>query len=236
MSNVRRRPQPWRCLAGVGVLLLGAAWAQGQSAGSATRPLVRLKTTLGDLVIALYNETPQHRDNFLKLAREGAFDSLLFHRVIPGFMAQSGDPDSRTAAPGTALGQGGPGYTLPAEIMPALIHKRGAVAAARQPDEVNPERRSSGSQFYIVQGRTFAADDLERVAERNARFGTPVRYTEQQRRIYAQEGGTPHLDGAYTVFGEVVEGLEVLDAICAAPCDARDRPLQDIRIFARPLE
>lgn len=236
MSNVRRRPQPWRRLAGAGVLLLCAAWAQGQAGATATRPLVRLKTTMGDMVIALYNETPQHRDNFLKLAREGAFDSLLFHRVIPGFMAQTGDPDSRTAEAGKALGQGGPGYTLPAEIVPAFIHKRGAVAAARQPDEVNPDRRSSGSQFYLVQGRTYAADDLERVAERNKRFGTPVRYTEQQRRTYATEGGTPHLDGAYTVFGEVVEGLEVLDAICAAPCDGRDRPLQDIRIFARPLE
>lgn len=236
MSNVRRKPQPWRCLAGAAILAVSAVLGQAPPTPLATRPLVRLKTTKGDMVIALYNETPAHRDNFLKLAREGALDSLLFHRVIPGFMAQTGDPDSRTAAPGTALGQGGPGYTLPAEIVPALIHKRGAVAAARQPDEVNPERRSSGSQFYIVQGRTFAADDLERVAERNARFGTPVRYTEQQRRIYAQEGGTPHLDGAYTVFGEVVDGLEVLDAICAAPCDGRDRPLQDIRIFARPLE
>jgi len=189
---------------------------------------------MGNMIVALYNETPQHRDNFLKLARSGAYDSLLFHRVIPGFMAQTGDPESKHAKPEAALGQGGPGYTLPAELVPAFIHKRGALAAARLPDDQNPERRSSGSQFYIVQGRPHEAADLERVMERNARYGTPVSYTEEQRRIYATIGGAPHLDGAYTVFGEVVEGLEVLDAICNALCDGRDRPLKDIRIFVRP--
>ncbi|MFZ1694818.1 MAG: peptidylprolyl isomerase [Flavobacteriales bacterium] len=198
------------------------------------RPLVEVRTTMGNMIVALYNETPQHRDNFLKLARSGAYDSLLFHRVIPGFMAQTGDPDSKLAGPEIALGQGGPGYTLPAEVVPGFIHMQGALAAARLPDDQNPERRSNGSQFFMVQGRRHQSDDLTRVMERNARYGTPVNYTEEQRRTYATIGGAPHLDGAYTVFGEVVEGLEVLDAICNALCDGRDRPLKDIRIFVRP--
>lgn len=239
MPNVRlgrngaqraRRLALWACGAGIGML----TWAQGDPAPR--RALVSIRTDLGTMVVALYNETPQHRDNFLKLARAGAYDSLLFHRVIPGFMAQGGDPDSRRAAPGAALGLGGPGYTVPAEIVPGLIHKRGALAAARQPDQVNPERRSSGSQFYIVQGMPYQPADLERVAERSARMGTPVAYTEEHKRIYARQGGAPHLDGAYTVFGEVVEGLEVLDAICKQPCDGRDRPVKDIRMFIKPLE
>jgi peptidyl-prolyl cis-trans isomerase B (cyclophilin B) len=197
--------------------------------------LVEVRTTMGNMIVALYNETPLHRDNFLKLARSGAYDSLLFHRVITGFMAQSGDPDSKRATPSAPLGQGGPGYTLPAEIDGRFIHKHGALAAARLPDEVNPERRSSGSQFYLVQGRTHNAEELDRTMQRNARYGTPVSYSAEQRSIYAEQGGAPHLDGAYTVFGEVVEGLEVLDAICNALCDGQDRPLKDIRIFVRPL-
>lgn len=189
---------------------------------------------MGNMIVALYNETPLHRDNFLKLARAGAYDSLLFHRVITGFMAQAGDPESKHAAPGTPLGQGGPGYTIPQEIDPRFIHKRGALAAARSPDEVNPERRSNGSQFYLVQGRMHNREELERTVQRNARYGTPVSYTNEQRGVYAEQGGAPHLDGAYTVFGEVVEGLEVLDAICNTLCDGQDRPLKDIRIFVRP--
>jgi cyclophilin family peptidyl-prolyl cis-trans isomerase len=188
------------------------------------------------MILALYNETPQHRDNFLKLVREQAYDSLLFHRIIPGLMAQGGDPDSKRAAAGAALGQGGPGYTIPSEIIPGLVHTKGALAAARQPDQVNPEKRSSGSPFYIVQGKEFEAAELDQVVARSARYGTTLTYSEEQKKAYARDGGAPHLDGAYTVFGQVVEGLEVLDAICAVACDARDRPIKDIRMFMRVLE
>lgn len=205
-----------------------------QPTAAPTRALVEIRTDLGPIVVALFNETPTHRDNFLRLARAGAYDSLLFHRVIPGFMVQGGDPDSRRAAPGAALGQGGPGYTLPAEIVPGLIHRQGALAAARLADDVNPDRRSSGSQFYIVQGKAWQGPELERL---NARKGAEaIPYSEEERRIYATQGGAPHLDGAYTVFGEVVEGLETVDAIAKTACDARDRPLQDIRMFMRILE
>lgn len=220
------------------LLFLGAHGTKtvAQATAAPTRPLVQLRTELGTLILALYNETPQHRDNFLKLVREHAYDSLLFHRVIAGFMVQGGDPDSKRAAEGAMLGQGGPGYTVPAEIIPGLIHKKGALAAARQADQANPERRSSGSQFYLVQGKTYQPTELDQVVARSARYGTPITYTEEQKKTYASVGGTPHLDGAYTVFGEVVEGVEVLDAIAAQPCNGRDRPLEDIRIFMRVLE
>lgn len=220
------------------LLFLGAHGTEtvAQATAASTRPLVQIRTELGTLIVALYNETPQHRDNFLKLVREHAYDSLLFHRVITGFMVQGGDPDSKQAAAGTMLGQGGPGYTVPAEIIPGLIHKKGALAAARQADQVNPERRSSGSQFYLVQGKTYQQAELDQVMARSARYGTPIAYTEEQKKTYASVGGTPHLDGAYTVFGEVVEGIEVLDAIAAQPCDVRDRPLEDMRMFMRVME
>lgn len=203
----------------------------------AQRPQVEIRTTAGTMVVELYNETPQHRDNFLKLVKEGYYDSLLFHRVIPGFMVQGGDPGSKQAPPGTPLGSGGPGHTVPAEIVPGAIHKKGALAAARQGDDVNPERRSSGSQFYIVQGRTFQAADLDRVAERNRRPAVPydVTYSEADRRVYATQGGAPHLDGGYTVFGEVVEGLDVIDRIALLPCDQMDRPTTDVRMFLRVI-
>ena len=136
------------------------------------RPLVEIRTDLGTVVVALYNETPEHRDNFLKLVGEGFYDSLLFHRVVPGFMVQGGDPDSRHARQETMLGNGGPGHTLPAEIVPGFIHRKGALAAAREGDDTNPEKRSNGSQFFIVQGRTYNGADLDRMAERNARMGT----------------------------------------------------------------
>jgi len=200
------------------------------------RPLVEIRTELGTMVVALYNETPIHRDNFLKLVKEGAYDSLLFHRVIKGFMLQGGDPESRYAKPGTPLGTGGPGYTLPAEIVPGLVHERGSLAAARQGDQVNPERRSSGMQFYIVDGRTYDAADLDRMAERAARSGDSITYTAENKAAYAREGGTPHLDGAYTVFGKVVAGQDVIDAIAAVPCDGRDRPMKDLRMTMRIVE
>ncbi len=227
-----------RALALCCLLFLGAHGhrTHAQDGTVPVQALVQIRTELGTMVVALYNETPLHRDNFLALVRERAYDSLLFHRVIPGFMVQGGDPDSRHAAAGAALGQGGPGYTIPAEIVPGLVHKKGALAAARQADQVNPDRQSSGSQFYLVQGKTFQPTELDQVMARNARYGTPVTYTEEQRKTYATRGGAPHLDGAYTVFGEVVEGLDVLDAIAARPCDARDRPLEDIHLFMRVLE
>lgn len=215
------------------LLFVGGSHAQDKTTEKRVR--VEIRSTAGTLVVELFNETPRHRDNFIKLVKEGAYDSLLFHRVIPAFMVQGGDPESKRSEAGTALGNGGPGYTLPAEIVPGLIHRRGALAAARQPDPVNPERDSNGSQFYIVHGKTFQPRELDLLAQRSARMGTPVSYTSEQQAIYASEGGAPHLDGAYTVFGQLVEGFEVLDAIAAQPCDPRDRPLSDIRIFMRVL-
>jgi len=217
-----------------GLIPLGGLLAQ--STGTARRPHVEIRTEMGTVMVALYNETPLHRDNFLKLVKGAAYDSLLFHRVIPGFMVQCGDPLSKLAAEGAMLGNGGPGYTLPAEIVPGLIHKRGALAAARQGDEDNPERRSNGSQFYIVQGEPFSPEELQQVEQRSARHGLAVTYTEVEERTYATAGGAPHLDGGYTVFGEVVEGMAVIDALAGRPCDARDRPLKDIRMFMRVLE
>ena len=189
---------------------------------------------MGNITIALFDETPLHRDNFIKLAREGAYDSLLFHRVIEDFMIQAGDPDSRHARPGQYLGEGGPGYDLPAEICyPKLRHVRGAVAAAREADDVNPERKSSGSQFYIVWGKMQTGRTLGR-----ARFqveeatGGKQTITPEVEEDYYLHGGTPHLDGAYTVFGEVVEGLDdVVYSIQMAVTDDNDRPFDDIRIL-----
>lgn len=238
MPNVTMCPNPVQRMLLMALLLMGSytTKTQAQAEGAPKQPLVEIRTELGTMVVALYNETPQHRDNFLKLVREHAYDSLLFHRVIQGFMVQGGDPESKRAGAGAALGQGGPGYTVPAEIVPGLVHKKGALAAARQSDQANPERRSSGSQFYIVQGKPFSASELDQIAQRSARYGTPITYSETQKGTYAKAGGAPHLDGAYTVFGEVVEGLHVIDAIAAQPCDGRDRPLKDIRMFMRVLE
>ncbi len=239
MPNVSAGPIAGQCPR---LLLALCAWlaigsmTRAQSPLAPVRPLVEVRTELGTVILALFNETPVHRDNFLKLVREHAYDSLLFHRVIPGFMVQGGDPDSRTAQPGALLGNGGPDYTLPAEIVPGLVHTRGRLAAAREGDHMNPDRRSNGSQFYIVQGKTFAPDELAMVAARAERNGTTVRYTEDQVKDYAEQGGAPHLDGGYTVFGEVVQGMEVVDAIAKVECDGRDRPLKDIRMYMRVLE
>lgn len=192
---------------------------------------VVLRTTAGDIRLLLDGRTPRHRDNFLGLVRTGFFDSLLFHRVIAGFMIQSGDPDSRHAAPGAPLGEADAGYTLPAEILyPALAHTRGALAAARTGDDTNPGRRSSGSQFYLVWGRTFADDELQALARRT---GTPQ--PDSLRRLYATLGGTPHLDGQYTVFGRVAEGLDAVEAIQRAATGPDDRPLADIRILSAAI-
>lgn len=189
---------------------------------------ILISTPLGNMTAILYNETPVHRDNFVKLVKEGFYDGTLFHRVIKDFMIQGGDPISKNAAPAQPLGTGGPGYTLPAEFHPALIHKKGAIAAARTSDNVNPERRSSGSQFYIVQGKKITPSELNVMAIRNG-----ITYTPEQIKIYETIGGTPFLDQQYTVFGEVIEGLEVIDAIASVPTEGQNRPLKDIKMTIR---
>lgn len=197
------------------------------------RPEVLIETTMGNIRVALYNETPLHRDNFLKLIREyHYYDSLLFHRVIPDFMIQAGDPYSKNAPKGAVLGDHSLDYTIPAEIrLPQIYHKRGALAAAREPDMVNPKRESSSSQFYIVYGRKQDERGLQRGRD-NLRqlFGDSIQMTNEMREVYTTVGGTPHLDGGYTVFGEVLEGMDVVDRIQRVERDANDRPLEDVRI------
>lgn len=186
---------------------------------------VKIETSYGDMVVKLYNETPLHRDNFVKLVKEGTYDDLLFHRVIGNFMIQGGDPNSRNAKPGQMLGDGQLGYTIPAEFVPGLFHKKGALAAARQGDEVNPEKASSSCQFYIVQGDLWDEGRLKMVEQRYGKSFTP-----EQAQVYATVGGTPFLDGDYTVFGEVVEGMEVIDAIAAVQTDRMNRPIKDVKM------
>lgn len=232
---------------------------------------VKIETTLGDIIVRLYDETPIHRDNFVKLVKEGYYDGTLFHRVIKDFMIQGGDPDSKGAPAGKMLGVGGPDYTLEAEIKNNLYHKRGALAAARQGDEVNPERRSSGSQFYIVWGQVYKENQLNQlgkqirmqkvqdafndlakarreeimqmrrernraglqelqdqlIAEAENKVGKQG-LTDEQMQLYSTVGGTPHLDGQYTVFGEVEEGLNVVEQIQNTATGRADRPTNDI--------
>lgn len=193
---------------------------------------IELVTTEGTIVLRLSDSTPLHRDNFLRLAKARYFDSVLFHRVIKGFMIQAGDPASKQAAAGVPLGNGGPDYTVPAEFVSTLFHKKGALAAARAGDNVNPEKRSSGSQFYIVQGRTFTDAQLDSI-ERARLQGRKL--SPERREYYKTIGGTPQLDGNYTVFGEVVSGQEVVDKIASVATSKgkdRDRPLQDVRIVS----
>ena len=195
---------------------------------------VMLETTKGNIELKLYNETPLHRDNFKKLVKEGAYDSLLFHRVIRDFMIQGGDPDSKRAQSGAELGEGDKPYTLPAEfrLEEGIYHRRGVLAAAREGDDVNPEQRSSAMQFYIVWGKIYDDEGLDKIQERlDARTGGRVKMTPEMRETYKTVGGTPHLDGQYTVFGEVVSGLDVVDAIQQVPTDENDRPLEDVRIL-----
>lgn len=235
---------------------------------------VKISTALGDIVVRLYDETPAHRDNFLKLAREGFYDGTLFHRVIKDFMIQGGDPQSKGAPAGMALGSGDAGYTLPAEFNPALFHKRGALSAARLGDEVNPERRSSGCQFYIVWGKKYSQGEMGQMArqvemqaqqgvfdslvrqhrdeimqlrrdrdrdglmalqekliaqtEKTVREQGLGKMSDAAKEVYTTVGGTPFLDGQYTVFGEVESGLDVVEDIQQAATDGRDRPLTDI--------
>ncbi|KAB2859785.1 MAG: peptidylprolyl isomerase [Flavobacteriales bacterium] len=193
--------------------------------------LILISTSFGDIKISLYNETPKHRDNFIKLVKEGTLEGTLFHRVIKDFMIQGGDPDSKNAVAGATLGEGGLGYTIPAEFVPTLIHKKGVLAAAREGDAVNPEKASSSCQFYLVQGRKFTREEIDKMLKgKNARRDTKITYTEEQYKTYETIGGTPHLDMDYTVFGEVIEGLEVIDKIAEVKKDKRDRPLEDIKM------
>jgi len=235
--------------------------------------LYKLETEYGDMVFKLYDATPLHKENFIKLIEQGYFDDLLFHRVIDGFMIQGGDPNSRDAEPGKMLGDGGPDYTIPAEFVDTIFHKKGVIAAAREGDDVNPEMRSSASQFYIVQGTVFSDEDIEKIenrinasrlekltskyieeakheayntggtidyqvilpearkkAEEDFKTEGYFRVPESKRKVYQTLGGTPHLDNAYTVFGEVIKGLEVIDKIASVKTDKNDRPIKNIKM------
>ncbi len=243
---------------------------------------VKISTTLGDIKVRLYDETPLHRDNFLKLASEGFFNGTLFHRVIKDFMIQGGDPESKGAPAGKSLGSGGPGYNVPAEIRPALFHKRGALSAARLGDEVNPAKESSGSQFYIVWGKVYKVAELKQLEhqmkmqqeqnifnalamehreeimnmrrnrdreglmelqdklakmamEKSKELGAPA-FTQEQVEVYTTQGGTPFLDGGYTVFGEVEEGLDIVEAIQNAETSMGDRPKTDVVMTVTVVE
>ena len=216
------------------LLFLLLTIALGASAQTdSLRHEVLLETDSGNVRIQLYNETPQHRDNFLRRVRQHDYDGVLFHRVIGDFMVQTGDLGSINAPQGKLLGDTPESYSVPAEIhFPQLFHKRGAVAAAREGDNVNPERHSSSSQFYIVWGRVWDDATLDKVQQRIDQYtqGT-VKLSPEQREVYKTLGGTPHLDGSYTVFGEVVEGLDVIERIEKAATDDHDRPLNDIHVI-----
>jgi cyclophilin family peptidyl-prolyl cis-trans isomerase len=249
--------------------------------------LVSITTPYGEIIVKLYDSTIKHKENFTKLADAGYFNGTLFHRVIQDFMIQGGDPDSKNAMPGALLGEGDTNYTIPFEYVPSYLHKRGAFAAARESDDVNPLKASSASQFYIVKGKVFTNDELDavelKVERRTKQYimmellkkegkedelkafrqmtdkrdtanirqiinkyrnaveaqymrTKPFKLTEEQRRVYTTVGGTPHLDGAYTVFGEVVSGMEIVDQIAAVQTDTNDRPVQDIRISIKVVK
>ena len=247
----------------------------GNAQNNANGPVVQIKTEFGDIKVVLYNETPKHRDNFLKLAKEGFYDGTLFHRVIKDFMIQGGDPDTKTAQPGQKLGNGGPGYTIDPEFNPKFLHKRGALAAARLGDNINPGKKSSGSQFYIVQGQVIPPNQVSAFVEdqnkelpqkimnqlasakkdslmlfqkNNDKSGfdklverikheamakaaqNPYKLTDEQYHLYTTIGGAPSLDGEYTVFGEIIEGMDVADKIAAQETGANDRPVKDIKM------
>ncbi|HEY9533989.1 MAG TPA: peptidylprolyl isomerase [Mucilaginibacter sp.] len=193
---------------------------------------VRISTAYGSCIIRLYNETPKHRDNFIKLAKQGFYNGTLFHRVIQNFMIQGGDPDSKDTTknkPGAELGNGDVGYTVPAEFNDSLYHKRGVLAAAR---DDNPEKASSGCQFYIVEGKRFTDADLDKLIA-TRRMGRPI--PKSQREVYETVGGTPHLDQNYTVYGEVVTGIDMVDRIAGVKKDERDRPLVNIPMIVTVL-
>ncbi|XZF13069.1 peptidylprolyl isomerase [Chitinophagaceae bacterium MMS25-I14] len=198
------------------VFLSAAAWAQKNK--------VIITTEYGKIEMELYDKTPKHRDNMIKLIKEKFYDGTLFHRVIPGFVIQGGDPDSKTATAGKQLGEGDVGYKIPAEINDEYYHQRGALAMAR---DNNPEKASSGCQFYIVVGKKFTDAELDQVQQRSGR-----KFTAEQRETYKTKGGVPHLDGGYTVFGMVTEGMDVVDKIVNEPRDASDRPNKDVKMLS----
>lgn len=191
---------------------------------------VLIETTHGSMVAKLYDQTPLHRDNFFKHSEQGFYNDLLFHRVINGFMIQGGDPNSKQANAGAMLGSGGPGYTVPAEFNPLCVHKKGALAAARTGDQMNPKKESSGSQFYIVQGTLQSDATLSQMEDRKG-----IKYTAEQRAAYQTLGGTPFLDMEYTVFGEIIEGLDVLDKIAAVKTERGDRPSENVSMKIKAL-
>ena len=195
----------------------------GSYAAKPKHQYVRISTDKGECIIMLYNQTPLHRDNFLKLAKEKFYNGTLFHRVIQNFMIQGGDPDSRNAKTGAALGEGDVGYQVPAEFRDSLFHKKGVLAAAR---DNNPEKASSGCQFYIVQGKTYTDEQLDAIETKRLQFKLP----ESHRAVYKTLGGSPHLDRNYTAFGEVVQGLELVDSIAVLKTDERDRPVTDVKM------
>ncbi len=203
------------------LLLLTGLFFSCQKSEKLTKALI--ETEYGNMTVELYNSTPIHRDNFIKLANEGFYDDLLFHRVINNFMIQGGDPESRNAPPNKRLGGGGPGYQLDAEI--GALHYKGALSAARQGDAVNPQKKSSGSQFYIVHGQKLSDDQIQAMSQQNG-----MAYTPEQSEKYKTIGGTPFLDNNYTVFGRVIEGLEVIDKIATVQTAPGDRPVQDVKM------
>lgn len=186
---------------------------------------VLIETDSGNIVVKLYNETPLHRDNFIKLVKEHFYDGLLFHRVIKNFMIQGGDPNSKNAQPGVQLGEGGLPYTIPSEFTPTLFHKKGVIAAAREGDDVNPTKASSSTQFYLVEGKVVTDEEMDKM---ESRF--KMKIPESHRKLYRTIGGTPFLDMNYTVFGEVESGLDVISKIASAAKDSNDRPLKDIKM------
>lgn len=196
-----------------------------------TDTFILLSTEYGDMKIKLYKETPLHAENFIKLVEDGFYNDLLFHRVISGFMIQGGDPDSKGASSQQQLGMGGPSYTIPAEFNANLIHKKGVLSAARTSDQINPKKASSGSQFYIVQGEIVSDKELNSMEMRKG-----IKYTEEQRNAYKTVGGTPFLDMDYTVFGEVVEGLDVIDKIAAVQVNSNDRPLNNVKMQMKVIK
>lgn len=256
--------------------------AYGQSENTNKEKQVQIETPYGTIKIKLYDETPLHRDNFVKLTGEGFYTDLLFHRVIQGFMIQGGDPNSKNAAPGQMLGSGDLGYTIPAEINSKFFHRRGVLAAARQGDAVNPEKRSSASQFYIMQGKVFRDTELDsllaklednrkmslmqarikavepelnklgtegRQEELRARINAvrdsvaaeaarlpQLSFSAEQRKAYTTIGGYPSLDNNYTIFGEVLQGMNVVDSIAKQPVNSNNRPLKDIRFTIKMIQ
>ena len=255
------------------ILLFLSSCKFEKSKKKAKDQLYKIETQYGDMIFKLYDATPLHKANFIKLIKQGYFDDLLFHRVIEDFMIQGGDPNSLNAKQGIMLGEGGPDYTIPAEFVDNLFHKKGAIAAARQGDDVNPEMRSAGSQFYIVQGKVLTDGDVKKIEDRinasrlnklvtqyideakneayntggmidyqiilpNARKKAEEQFKAEgyykipkdKLKVYQTIGGTPHLDNAYTVFGEIIEGLEVIDKIASTETDKNNRPVRDIKM------